>query len=359
MKLYIESCGPVESMENAFEAKADLANLLETVQDNDQALSPVEVAALHMTMKQIDSDFEPPAIEQYHLSHELYTTLALEDLKANIKGKWEAFLKVIKEIFKKIKESFAKAYQWFKSKFKRKAGQKNEYFERDEETEQEEVEEPTKPIVTSYTMKQHLIDLGDEASAESLIARLNFTKKLIGIVSGCCWSHGGIQGSAIKTAAELEHPETLIRLIQSNSQHVMEVLEEAGGEVRGYTMTLPISETVSIKMVLEDYTSFPVFELDREKEVTIEIPQDRKNYLSKLEEADKALLNTSMNFYKHGMDLAGDEVDISTVKDNESRQIIMKTAKLYAGRMKLTQVMMELIKGITTIADGIAADIRG
>ena len=289
MRLYLENSDAVTDVTNAFDAKADLVDLLESAQNNDQALSPIEVAALHMTMRQIDSDFEPPAIEQYHLSNSLYTALALEDLKENIKGKWAAFIKAIKVIFKRIRDFIKEQYHRMKAKFKRtKAGDKNSHFKREGEEgdttkdpEQEEVEvtkESPKPVISKYTIDRCFIDMGDQADANTLLQRLEYTNTLMRLVNVVCGRQGGLWTTIVQSQADQGASEAMQKTIQASAQEVMEYIQEAGGELKGNALTLKVSDTVSIVMTLDDYTSFPVFEIKEGNEVTIDIPDDRQNY---------------------------------------------------------------------------------
>lgn len=368
MRLYLENSDAVTDVTNAFDAKADLVDLLESAQNNDQALSPIEVAALHMTMRQIDSDFEPPAIEQYNLSNSLYTTLALEDLKENIKGKWAAFIKAIKSIFKRIRDFIKEQYHRMKAKFKRtKAGDKNSHFKREDEsnntsTEQEEVEaskDSPKPVTSKYTLERCFIDMGDQADANTLLERLEYTITLMRLVNVVCGRQGGIWTTIVQSQADQGAPETMQKTIQASAQDVMDYIQEAGGELKGNVLTLKVSETVSIVMVLDDYTSFPVFEIKEGNEVTIDIPDDRQNYAKKLSEASYKVIMKADSFYKDAAKLPNDEVTLTKVTDPEIQGIIIKLGKMYSARLKLTQMMSKLLNAVTDIAEGIAADING
>lgn len=370
MRLYLENSDAVTDVTNAFEAKADLVELLESAQDNDQALSPIEVAALHMTMRQIDSDFEPPAIEQYNLSKTLYTTLALEDLKENIKGKWAAFIKAIKVIFKRIRDFIKEQYHRMKAKFKRtKAGDKNSHFKREgdeantsTEPEQEEVEvskDSPKPVISKYTLERCFIDMGDQADANTLLQRLEYTIVLMRLVNVVCGRLGGIWTTIVQSQATQGAPETMQKTIQASAQEVMEYIQEAGGELKGNVLSLKVSETVSLVMTLDDYTSFPVFEIKEGNEVSLEIPDDRQNYAKKLSDATYKVVMAADNFYKDAAKLPDDEVNLTNVTDPDAQAIIIKLGKMYSARLKLTQMMSKLITAVTDIGDGIAADING
>lgn len=366
MQVLLESKNDLEKTENAFGSKEELVDILETAQDNNNTLSPIEVATLQLTMRQIDKGMDLPATESYHTSPEFFTTLAVESLKENIQGKWEAFVKAIKAIFKKIKEMAVKAYERMKSKFKRKAGDKNSHFTRDNEKEEntdtEEgnvTQDKPKPEVNSYTLDRSYIDMDNRADIQTMLERLEYTHKLLSLTNVMTGRHGGIHTSILQSQANMGAPEALRKSIQSNSQEVMEMLEEAGGKLKGHSMILTVSETVAIVMKLEDYTSFPAFVIETGQEVVIELPTDRQNFGDKLAQANSKLIDASLRWFKEISKLPGDEVTLEKVTDPESRAIVMKLAKLYSNRLKLTADMSKLVDGLTSIAGGIAADIKG
>lgn len=369
MRLYIENASAMDKVVNNFDAKEDLVELLESVQESDKTISPIEVAALHLTMRQIDTEYEIPAVESYTNNPNFYTTLAIESLKDNIKGKWEAFLKAVKAIFKRIKDYVSGLYQKFRRRFKRKAGDKNGYFEREgengqeESTEQEDVhveKDSAKPITSDYTIDRFYIDMGDRADASSLLERLQFMSKLIHIVDVTCSRYGGINGELLKTLSSNDLPDTLQKQIQSIAQSNVDQLLEFGFKLKdGKSVILEISETLSIEMPLEDINSFPAYNIKEGNEVTITLPNDRNNYADKLQKASNDLIDKSLKFFKDSSKLAESEMSLEKVTNPNSREIVMKMASLYTARMKLTTQTCKLLNAITEIADGIEADIRG
>lgn len=376
MRLYLEGQDAVQGFENSFDAKEELVNVLEGAQEAGQSFSPIEIAALHMTMERIDPEFNLPAIEQYHLSSELYTTLATESLKENIKGKWEAFVKAIKKILKQLRDFIANSYQRIKSKFKRKAGDKNDHFKRgkgEEEAEPEMNEGDTgrvepdsgessakKKIPTEYTMDRCWLDMDDEASIDSLKRRMKYTAVLMTSVVEISDAVGGMQTSILQTLANTALTENLEKVAKANAQATMDVLNDLGGYFEGRTVNVDISETVRIMMPLEDINSFPSFEIKKGNMVTIEaptMPNERAALGKELHELNVEIVNKAERFYKEVVNTHKDEVKLDKVTDPEARKIIMKLGKMYTLRIRFIRDMSDLVNGATDIAGGMAADL--
>lgn len=119
MELLLENHNEVTTMTNGFEAKAELASLLENIQGNEGSVSPLEAAALELTMRQLDPTMNIPAQESLRNGSDFFVSLARENLQDDLKGKWAKFVKTIKEYLRRMVEGSKKMVSDLKARFNR------------------------------------------------------------------------------------------------------------------------------------------------------------------------------------------------------------------------------------------------
>lgn len=371
MQVLIEPKNDLEKVEDAFGAKEELVGILEAAQDTNNTLSPIEVATLQMTMKQIDKGMELPATESYITFPEFFTTLAIENLKENIGNKWKEFVKAIKKVYERVRDFLKVQFQKLKNNFKRKAGEKNSKFEReteggeqstDDSQDKTKTEEPAKtssadmpevevmPKVKSYEMAFAYFEWNGSANAETFVQRIKHLTTLAAMADKISKVH---DTRVITEAAVNLDDEEWTKFLQSKGQEVLDIIvEDFGGQVRGYEVKLSITENVNIFMRLQNILSYPELVIDLKSKGKLEFPDDTEAYTSTLNQTLRTTLKSLDDFFIFGVP------DFTRLTDPRAQQRIADAMPIYNKRAKLTADIGRLISDCIDIAQNILADFR-
>lgn len=384
MRLYLESLNEIDQTENAFGAKEELVDILESAQGGGNTLTPIEVATLQMTMKQIDKGMELPATESYYTSPEFFTTLAVEGLKENISSKWKALVAAVKKVYERVRDFLKAQFQKLKNNFNRKAGAKNDKFEREteggeESTDNEEgqktetpkdqtqktetpKEESVKttsadmpkveplPKVLSYNMSYAFFEMDGSANAQTFVQRIKYLPTLGTIVDKISNVH---DTKNITTAAAELDDDAWQKFLQSKGQEVLDIIvDDLGGKVRGHDAVYSITENINITMRLQNLMSYPELTINLKSKGKLEFPSDTESYTNLLNQTLKTTLKSMDDFFIFGVP------DFSRVTDLRTQQRLMDLMPIYSKRAKLMGDMGRLISDCIDIAQNILADFR-
>lgn len=375
MRLYLESLNEFDQVENAFSAKEDLVGILENAQDSGNALSPIEVATLQMTMKQIDKGMELPATESYTTFPEFFTTLAIENLKENIGNKWKTIVAAIRKVYERVRDFLKAQFQKLKNNFKRKPGADNKHFERESTeqepppkqtqttTEQVEEQETTKqaekpkekevefvPRTERYKMSLAYFEFGGSANKDSFIQIIELLPKLTDLYAKLEKSHNI---RSVATAALNLEDDEWATFLRERAQEILDILvEDYAAETKGYNVDLRIAENISVKMRLQDHNSFPELEINLGNQGTLEITNEDKDYLVKLDKHSHDVINRLQGFFIFGVP------DFSNIQDTRAQQRLADVMPLFNARAKLATSIGRFSSSVIDISESILADFR-
>ncbi len=343
-KLFIEEHTEVDQVINEFESKEELANILQVVQSNDQQVSPIEVAALHLTMRQVDRENNFPSIERYNDNRFFYPTLALESLKEDVAGKWKAFVAAIKKMgerfVKFVKESFAK----FRAKFKKAKSEQKASGE--QQANGESVEGEVVEKQTHVEAKKWLVDIGSEANNQTLLKRLDQTAELCVFVQNIT----NIQAFNNLIRSASVSTEAFGKAVQAGAQGILEhLIDDLGGSVAGTTCKATISENFAVVMELEDHNSYPELSVGSDELVKIELNLD-DGYINSLRKLEEKLFGAYESLSKAADDVFSDSDRVATISDDETRYRMMTLNKLFQRRISLITKCCKLVDGITDVS---------
>lgn len=353
MQVLIEPKNDLEKVEDAFGAKEELVGILETAQDANNTLSPIEVATLQLTMRQIDKGMDLPATETYHTSPEFFTTLAVEGLKENISAKWSEFVKAFKSIYKRFINFLSEAISKLKQRFSKKS-KSTDQIEDDSEERREAL------LNKEYTVPKCWVDMGSEASADTLIERLDYLPKLLSFVDVATGQHGGVAKSLITAPEMFVQTDQWSEFTKSRTQAVLDYfVDELGATVNNQRASLSISDTVNIIMPLIDVASFPSLKINEDETTTFKLPENLTSYVDKLNKSSIQLFKKTERFINETKKIFNDEPDISKITNPEARKKIMELMPIYNKRLTLVNKTLKLSNATLDVAYGIVDDFNG
>lgn len=359
MRLYLESKDALEKLSDKVHSSVTLANLVE-----GKRLTSIERAGLTTAMKQIDKDHTTLAFECRN-NPDLIDVLAVEALKENIAAAWTKFMSMVKNVIKRFLEGLDKVAQRVKRFFKRKAGDENKNFDRnDEGSAQEESGEATKEafkLPKTYTMSKCYIDMGDQANTETFIERLKLSNNLVRTAEVLVAQHGGSAAAFFKAAENTTENDQWESFVGQRSQAVLDLLvDRLGVKVDKGVAKLEISSTASIVMLLTDLSSFPSLVLDKEETVDLELPNDPRQFGAQIRKLAEALLKPLLSAIDESRKILGEREynNLSKVQDPKVRQRMMTLSSLVTRRSLFIKDIIAMVSITQDIADGISADIE-
>lgn len=360
MKLYLENHNELDKVCNEFSAKEDLVNLLDTTDQLDQAFSPMEAAALQLTMRQIDPSMISATTESYGQPIATTVILAHEALKDNIANAWKKFLEVLKRIGAAIKEKAKQFTDFLRGKRKRKAGEENAGFEREEikdetppETPEGETPSFKKDQVMRYFYKMPLayFEVGDEADERTFLRRICANVKLAKFASEIDEIYS--TKNIAQAAMDAETEEEWLEFLGLTSYKVADILtKELGAQREGDFLVAYITEHLTIKFDMTESGTWPVLELDLAGG-HLSINGDIVAYATDLE---KAIEITKKDVSKYVM---WEVPNFQRISDERAKDRLMGLMPLYSKRAKFSTDLGKLIETIIGAAEGILADISG
>lgn len=367
MKLFLESCADTPSeISNMIESSKDLGEVLATFNAEDKTLSPIEAAALSVTMQQIDVGNSSSLSHEAHtVSSKYFGVIAHEALKDGIRNAWEKFLAMVKNINKRVLEALSNIAKRLRGLFKRKAGEQNSKFERNEQEEKEAspkegLQDDKFVPPKSYTMSKCYIDMGNEASAESFISRLVYSRKLISAADIIVAQHGGLASSFFRAAENSQDNQQWEDFVTTRSQSVLDKLvDDLGANINNGVATVSISETTRITMILDDLSSFPYLLADKEPKVDLVLPENKEQFAKDINRLANNLLNPILSAIDESRKILGerDYKELAKAKDDVVRERLMTLGRLVTRRSLFIKDIISLVTATQDIAFGIHADI--
>lgn len=167
MQVAITPPDELETTSNAFAAKEELAELTKTLQDIDYSTSPIEAAALQLTMRQVDKSMDLPSTESYNNNPSFFVTLVHEGLKEGIGKAWDVFIKSLIALYKRITAFCTKIFNKLRNGFKTTNFKKTETI-----TE------------VKVTVPKHLAGWDGNVDSSTFSQRIDTCQKLITVVAG-------------------------------------------------------------------------------------------------------------------------------------------------------------------------------
>ena len=347
MKLFLENHNEIGQTVNVFDAKNDLANLMNQADDCEYDYSPIEAAALQLTMRQIDGGPDIPAVEVNGGNLALVLNLSHEDLKESIAKGWDAFVKAVRAVYQKIKDFFADI--WKRLRRKKKAGDPNSSFEREGE-EKTEDGEVTTPLEFKYKMKLAYFETGDVSDAKGFLNRIGATPKITTVISKLLTVFDTTiilkRLSEISKTGDDQAWDNYVNTLFNNLRGIMKstnAFDEDGDLVVYFT------EHFRLRMSGNNY---PVLEVD-DDEGTLEIPEDIKAYAKTLSEVNKIAHKNLEKFFI----FAAPNMD--GVNDEVLRKRLIGLMPTFNQRAKLNKDYGIVSAAILEAGEGVLADLEG
>lgn len=358
MKLYLENHNELDKCQNTFDAKQELVTILEQAQDNDLTLSPIEVAGLQLTMRQMDSELALPTTESLRFDPSHQILLATESLKENISAAWKKFMEVLKRIGDAIKKRAKQFADFLRSKRKRKAGEKNEGFEREEaetpetqtETKEDDIKKEAKVVKYHYLMPLAYFEVGETADEHTFLKRIYANIKLaeFGSALNDLYDTRRMAQGAMDAETEEEWTEFLGLTALKVADLMVKTL---GAERQGDFLMAHITKHLSITFSMVEPGSWPILIMDDAKGNLV-IQGDSNKYVNDLEKVIETTKKGVSKFVVYAVP------NFNLIANEKVQSYLMDLMPVYSKRTKFSTTLGRLIETIIGAGEGILADLN-
>ena len=260
MQVAITPPDELETTSNAFAAKEELAELTKTLQDIDYSTSPIEAAALQLTMRQVDKSMDLPSTESYNNNPSFFVTLAHEGLKENLGKTWKKFIEVLRSLVKSANDFCFKILTKIKGMFSKKKA--------------EPAKEADTDTMKTHTVQKNLAAIDGEVSLDSILKRVDGAAKLanLGVTISVPFSFMNVLAMAMARDYEQE--------FKDRQRHVLEKIQEAfPTKQKGTEYIADIGDGVTLQTNPDMDVSYPTLVIEDLGTAEVEVSGDNtKNY---------------------------------------------------------------------------------